>query len=188
LRHTKIALAVVVILAVAGGAFLALYYNYLGLQFSLDGAAISGLELKPNWWITYNAFAGDPLQAAFSYIEIFELNLSVSIHNPGFLPVSIPTFNYTLYGNNVTIGQGSSKRSVTVPAGGSSRIYLKQEVPISDISTLYSSIVANNGELNTKIEGKAHIVPGLLEIPVRIERSVDVYQAAWNTIKEMLGI
>ena len=102
--------------------------------------------------------------------------------------MSIPTFNYTLYGNNVTIGQGSSKRSFTVPAGGYSRIYPKQEVQISDLSTLYSSIVANNGELNARIEGTAQIVPGLIEIPVRIERSVDVYQVAWSTIKEMLGI
>ncbi len=187
-KATKIGLAVLIILLVVGGVGYAFYYNYTHLQFSFSDISVSNIELELNWQTIYYGIAGNPLLAALSTLHSIDLDLTIQIHNPGFLPVVIPSFDYTLYGNDIDVGPGVSPSSVTVSASSTEPIHITQRLTTSSLQQLVTSIVSKEGLLDVKVEGKAHLSSLPIDVPLSVSRSINIYQAIWDKIKDLLGI
>lgn len=183
-KAIKIGLAVLILLLIFGGVG---YYSYSLLRFSFSDVSVSNVELKPDWETAYYVIIGNPVLAALSVVDSVDLDLAVQIHNPGFLPVVIPSFDYTLYGNDLHIGPGRSPSSITVPPG-SQTIRITQRITTSAMQTLITSIVSKGGILEVRIDGKAHLSPLPVDFPFHATRSINVFEVAWNKIKDLLGL
>ena len=181
-KAAKIGLTILIVLLIISGIGYAFYYNYTNLQFSLSDASVSRIELKPNWKTIYYSSIGNHLLAVLSTVYSIDLDVTVQIHNPGFLPVIIPSFDYMLYGNGIDIGPGSYPSSITVSAGSTETIHITQKIIMPNMQELINSIVNNEGNLNIEIDGKVHLRPLSIDIPFHATRSINVYQAIWDEI------
>lgn len=186
MRGSSKVVGVFLILLILGGVVFAVYSSYKSLQFSITGVSIKNIELKPGWETIFYAITGNLLLAALSTVYAIDLDLAVRVSNPSFLPVIIPSFDYRLYGNNVYIGSGRYPERVMVEPSSSRTIHITQKITVSAMPSLLTSIINNQGMLDVKVDGEAHLSPLPISIPFQSTRSINVYQEVRNKIESFL--
>lgn len=160
------------------------YSQYSQVQVTLNEIVISDIEFKPQWQTVFYVVTQNYIQAIFSLIHAIELDLSLTLTNPGVFPLPVPRFDHMLYGNNIQLGAGQSLRSVTLSPQQSEKLHLKQTLTIAEIQQLVPSIVAQNGLLYLNLDGILHLDPLPINLPLEYTMSIDLFQTLIDAIKD----
>jgi LEA14-like dessication related protein len=175
-------LGLILILVVLGAVGVAYYQSYTSLQYELGEVSIKTIDWKPESAISSLLLVGGPITipvvalSLISSIKSVTISIGVTIRNNGFVPVTIPSFDYTVTGNGAVIGPGTSRTALTIMASSRQRVNIEQTIPLSNIAGLVSSILGSGGKMELQADGKARLSPLPVDLPFRVSGPVDVYQ------------
>jgi LEA14-like dessication related protein len=150
MKHkTVVVVAAVLLLAVAGVA----YYEYAkrealrSCQISLADVSVEGLGLTSA-----------------------TLEIKLRIYNPNSITATLDRAYYSLYANDVYLGDGTISRKYDIPPGGTITIATPFELSYSGALQTIWSYITRGGKVAWRMKGTAYIdTPlGTLDIPFDI--------------------
>lgn len=160
-----------------------LFYSYSQISVTLTDVTYHSIDWADFSFLTLiklglNVLAGDWLNAAFDLIEGVNLNMYFGITNNGILPVYIPDISYELLLNGVNVGKGITPINDTIYPGKTKEVTTLQNFQKSSFEPAISSIVENEGMMEIRIKGIAHLSIFGFEFPIPFESSkkISVYE------------
>ncbi len=128
---------------------------------------------------------GQYLQLGLSLVDAIILRVTVEIHNPGIIPITISSITWTLVVNDIELGPGNSATSIVVASVSKEAVTFIQDIKPNSLPTLALAIATTGGELQLRVEGKADI--NLVSVPIkipfeRVER-ISILEAIKNTLQ-----
>jgi LEA14-like dessication related protein len=98
------------------------------------------------------------------------LEVRLRVYNPNSVTVTLDRVDYSLYVNDVYLGDGTIPREYYIPPGGTVTIITQFELSYSGALKTIWSYLAIGGKINWRMKGTAHIdTPiGTLDIPFDI--------------------
>lgn len=165
-----------VIILILGGLVV---YSYTQIDVTLSDVSLRSIDWETFSWSTLlklglNVLTGNWLEAAFDMIRGVNLDLEFGLYNGGLLPVYIPDLSYTLYINDVYVGEGYSKIQKTISPGQTKKIDVLQNFQKSSLSPAALSIVQNNGVIDLTVSGTAYFKLFIIDIPIPFETTKSI--------------
>ena len=181
----SIGVAIGIVIILAG----LLFYSYSQISVTLTDITYHSIDWSDFSFLTLiklglNVLAGDWLNAAFDLIEGINLNMFFGITNNGILPVYIPDISYELFLNGVNVGKGITPINDTIYPGKTKEVTTLQNFKKSGFEPAMSSIVENEGIMEIRIKGTAHLSIFGLEFPIPFESSKKI--SVYDEIKSRL--
>jgi len=158
----KIALALVLFIAVFSVYLGMLYVSATSARYSISRIGLSGIP--------------DPLEALFSRQLDLELYLDVEGHGP--LSVPVRSLSGQIYFEDKYVGNVRATEPFRIPASGTTTVRLTFHLDLSgisltDIQYIANSISSHNGEVKIGFDGQ--IEPVILFFPITVPVSYQFY-------------
>lgn len=120
----------------------------------------------------------------FSAVERIDLHISSDIQNGGFLPLTIPTMPYSIYVNDVPVGDGQINESLFIEGGQIERLSVSHSLPGTSLEPALNSIIDRGGMMTVKVDFTPQIRWGGFESPqlLVIQKDFDLVEEIRNRL------
>ena len=138
---TKVIAAIIIIIVVIALVSLVVYYYnaYHNLTFELNKIGLGTVTSSS-----------------------LTLNIGISINNPNFLPVYIPSGSFTVYLNGQRLGVGDFG-SLTIGGNSQSVISAPVTFNLADVPSVVFGLITGGGRVTVNVQGSANLV--LFNVP-----------------------